>query len=620
MEPEKKEEAEAEPEAQPSEANPNPVQPSPEPVAEPVRPEAESLNAFGVQSHNQQKNISAKKASSKRVLLIVGLILLILVGIAAVYFLVIKKDAPPAKAPVSNSQPTKTTPAVATSGITWLTAPKALDDQKLFVVDEYTKDLDIKYYQTGTAKDGSQLITATWNEAPGTGSAMFMKKDGNVALLALYSPNAYSEKDKKYSGPDLIKSVTIDTTTEIPELTKRAELDLDNVKGALERTSIVEYVDFIADPAEYTKDPTKYKKLTTDQYGTLYKVTTDKDAVSELSNYVLIKPNFDSVTYRVKAPLSFAKDSTGAIGTIPTITWSDNSTNKDSYIRKPAGCSIDSANIVALDLSDSDVKKIGTTDSSDVYQVANYTNSLEATFYKEYQELTKDYDKDEFGVLVGQTAKQYHDKRAIILVKDSLGHYQVFVNEKFAVAGGCGKPVIYLYPTKSTNVSVKVDANVVKSDPSYGNGWLNVLARPDGQLRFAGKQYDSLFWEGYGHGTYPDVSKTGVVVTKSELYGSLTTQLKTLGLNTKEQQDFMDFWWPKMPDAPYTRLTWLKTSQMNALAPLHITPQPDTMIRVFLDFEGLQQPVNLQPQKLNSIPRQGFTVVEWGGLLRNGIR
>ena len=77
----------------------------------------------------------------------------------------------------------------------------------------------------------------------------------------------------------------------------------------------------------------------------------------------------------------------------------------------------------------------------------------------------------------------------------------------------------------------------------------------------------------------------------------------------------MDFWTGKLPATPYVRLTWLGTKEMNQLAPLTVDPSPDTTIRIFLDFAGLDRPVKLTPQKLVSSPRLGFTLVEWGGLL-----
>lgn len=76
----------------------------------------------------------------------------------------------------------------------------------------------------------------------------------------------------------------------------------------------------------------------------------------------------------------------------------------------------------------------------------------------------------------------------------------------------------------------------------------------------------------------------------------------------------MEFWGNKIPDAPYVRLTWFGTEELNRLAPLGITPKPDTLIRVFLDMSGLEQPISIPAQKLTSSSRRGFTVVEWDGL------
>jgi hypothetical protein len=179
----------------------------------------------------------------------------------------------------------------------------------------------------------------------------------------------------------------------------------------------------------------------------------------------------------------------------------------------------------------------------------------------------------------------------------------------------CAKPVIYLYPAQDTNVSVKVGANVTLSEPTYpDNGW-NVLAHPNGQLEYQGQSYPNLFWEGTGFGIYPNKSKFGVVVPQSELISTLSTQLKQLGLNDQESADFMEFWTNKLPKTPYVRLTWLDTADMNQLAPLKVFPAPKTAIRIFLEFEGLQQPVDLISQKLSAPIRDGFTLVEWGGLL-----
>jgi len=39
------------------------------------------------------------------------------------------------------------------------------------------------------------------------------------------------------------------------------------------------------------------------------------------------------------------------------------------------------------------------------------------------------------------------------------------------------------------------------------------------------------------------------------------------------------------------------------------------VIRVFLEAEGMEAPVKLEPQKFSAPQREGFVLIEWGGLL-----
>ena len=48
-------------------------------------------------------------------------------------------------------------------------------------------------------------------------------------------------------------------------------------------------------------------------------------------------------------------------------------------------------------------------------------------------------------------------------------------------------------------------------------------------------------------------------------------------------------------------------------AALTISPAPDTLLRVFMAWQGLEAPVEVRPQTLTAPARTGFTVVEWGG-------
>jgi hypothetical protein len=179
--------------------------------------------------------------------------------------------------------------------------------------------------------------------------------------------------------------------------------------------------------------------------------------------------------------------------------------------------------------------------------------------------------------------------------------------------------VIYLYPTQTTSVNVIVGADINKSDPAYpSSGWRGVIADPDGQLSYNGQTYNSLYWEGTGLGIYPAIT-SGTIVKSSQAVTTIKTQLAEQGLKPGEIADFLAFWEPKLTKTPFVRLTWFDTSQMNNLAPLSIAPQPTTLIRVFLDFQGINHMISLPPQSFQAPARQGFTVVEWGGLLRNNL-
>lgn len=62
------------------------------------------------------------------------------------------------------------------------------------------------------------------------------------------------------------------------------------------------------------------------------------------------------------------------------------------------------------------------------------------------------------------------------------------------------KPVVYLYPEETMDVSVSLDYDGVLTTtyPAYGESGWAVTAMPDGTLinREDGKEYSYLFWEG----------------------------------------------------------------------------------------------------------------------------
>lgn len=84
-------------------------------------------------------------------------------------------------------------------------------------------------------------------------------------------------------------------------------------------------------------------------------------------------------------------------------------------------------------------------------------------------------------------------------------------------------------------------------------------------------------------------------------------------MDEKETRDFVEFWAPYMKEAPYYFITFYGNRDMDRLAPLVISPKPDTVIRVFMDFAPLKKPIVVDPLPISTPKRTGFTVVEWGG-------
>ena len=174
------------------------------------------------------------------------------------------------------------------------------------------------------------------------------------------------------------------------------------------------------------------------------------------------------------------------------------------------------------------------------------------------------------------------------------------------------KPVIYLYPEKETDVSVELtlDGRLTCTYPKYSNGWV-VTAAPDGTLTDKnGQTYNYLYWEGETYAKY-DMSK-GFCVKGKDTAAFLEGALEQLGLTRREANEFIVYWLPHMEQNPYSIISFQTDAYTNA-AELKVSPEPDTLIRVFMAWKKADSYIPLPEQDLSAVQRSGFTVVEWGG-------
>lgn len=174
------------------------------------------------------------------------------------------------------------------------------------------------------------------------------------------------------------------------------------------------------------------------------------------------------------------------------------------------------------------------------------------------------------------------------------------------------KPVIYLYPEKETEISVKLllDGKLTCTYPAYHTGW-QVTAAPDGTLTDSrGQTYNYLYWEGETYAQWNMAE--GFCVKGEDTALFLEDALAKLGLNRRETNEFIVYWLPLMEKNPYNIITFQTDAYTNA-AQLQIDPAPDTLIRVFMVWKSADEFTKLPPQVLTAPERKGFTAVEWGG-------
>jgi hypothetical protein len=217
------------------------------------------------------------------------------------------------------------------------------------------------------------------------------------------------------------------------------------------------------------------------------------------------------------------------------------------------------------------------------------------------------------------------------------------------------KPAVYLYPPEKMQVNVKVHpaGTLIYTDPQYDSkkGW-TVDAYPDGKIydsRFT--MYDKPFNYLYFESKVPDqiIKKPtkGWVIQSSAISHQPSAEsnwfrpleekfnviLPQLGLNAVQTKDFIEYWKKALPYSPYYFIGVIDQSNVDQIERLEITPKPDSINRVRIYFERLDQPKvveapqlgisdkSLESRKISpdnlTLATSHFSVVEWGGMVKN---
>lgn len=296
----------------------------------------------------------------------------------------------------------------------------------------------------------------------------------------------------------------------------------------------------------------------------------------------------------------------------------------DYFTTSRNGCNQNNANyLLVLDpsvVSKDDLKVVGNISDSD-REIFYFKDSKHPyfdhffqkykTYYKEFSEYMFDDDYE-----VAENLNEFYESYPIVFFDDDFGRLIGATKKGFVPSFAC-EPIIYLYPEEKTHISLSVDKNTVKllhTEPRHGQGW-EVLAFPGGKILDIGTniEHNYLFWEGVSN--YVPIRKDGFVLKSNEVYKELPLILVKLGLNSSEVGDFMEAWLHKLVVSNYVYITFHATDEVNKYAPLEIDPKPNTVIRILMEYKPLDYPINVEDYVFPNVPnREGFTLIEWGGL------
>lgn len=305
------------------------------------------------------------------------------------------------------------------------------------------------------------------------------------------------------------------------------------------------------------------------------------------------------------------------------IDWNDNKITGQEYLHYRAdGCYYWKTNDIDV-VPPSLIREEELKPAGKAYNNGDVVYELKDNEHKLYTEMYERYKKFYLSDSVTEKRKiisfeNFINSRPLFFWRDPFDRLIQFSNKEFLPVNMC-EPIIYLYPEKEQNITVTLDnevVNIFASSPTYNKKW-EVTAHPDGKIvNIAdGKKYPYLFWEGWSY-IFP-MKEEGFVVKKAEVESFLYSTLAKLGLNKKESDDFVKIWLPELSSAPYYFINFLEQSFIDKIAPLQVSPKPDTTIRVLMDYRPLDKPIAVKEQQLTPpLQRKGFTVVEWGGLKR----
>jgi len=177
------------------------------------------------------------------------------------------------------------------------------------------------------------------------------------------------------------------------------------------------------------------------------------------------------------------------------------------------------------------------------------------------------------------------------------------------------KPNIYLYPEETIELDIDIvfphGGQITTAIPDYNDGW-HITVEPSGIID---GQFECLFYESL----QPDYGQyaAGWVVAREELEDFFRNNMEQTGFNEKETDDFIEYWIPRLTEYAYYAIYPQYNDELEQMIQLEFSTQPQNVIRLIYSVRGLENNnLNVQEPIIPAFAREGFTVTEWGVILK----
>lgn len=254
-------------------------------------------------------------------------------------------------------------------------------------------------------------------------------------------------------------------------------------------------------------------------------------------------------------------------------------------------------------------------DGTVVYRLARADHPVEQRLFARYERLTSGSSGPP-ELTGGLEPGQLRAQRPWLFILDPWDRVVRLMRTDFTIPAMC-EPILYVYADPPAEITIRPGEGLTwfKTLPHGPDGWSG-LAGPDGSVIVDGQRHDSLFWEGRSVWFAPP--QTGWVIRGPESEALLRDVLPRLGLRGHELEAFLDAWVPQLAPLSWVRIGFHDPDTIDQLAPLQLEPVPETITRVLMDASPLEAPRSLEPPRLWPVsPREGLTLIEWGGVLRS---